>query len=68
MLIFKYLGYFLLSFVVYNYLLLELEKKGINKQELYNQIEYYISEIQKINVIEYAPTIGLTGLLLTLLC
>ncbi len=68
MIIFKYIGYILLALIIYNYLLVELEKRGIDKQDFYMQGRELIEKARQINVVESAPIIVPVGLILVLLC
>jgi len=68
MIIFKYFGIFLLSFVVYNFTLEELDKQGVSKEEVHNIFYTLLDNVSQLNISEYYLPVSTLGLILTILC
>ena len=59
---------FLLSFVVYNFTLEELDKQGVSKEEVHNIFYTLLDNVSQLNISEYYLPVSTLGLILTILC
>ncbi len=60
--IFKYIGYILLLIIIYNYLSLQLQHRGIKPQDLFQEIITFLSSSDLQNY--YKFVIPLTSILI----
>lgn len=70
MIIFKIIGFILLSLVIYNFINVELHNNGIDisKEDFYKYSNQIITKINEIDINQYSSIIIPISLLLILMC